>query len=48
MNKEIQKLEKIKHLLILTLNSHRNQDTQDLVEALQDIDVMIKEIKDSK
>ena len=42
-NTNIKKLEKIKHLLILSTNSHKNQDKDDLIEALCTVDELIKQ-----
>jgi len=51
MNKDLKipswnelKLEKIKHLLVLSTNSHKNQDKNDLVEAISIVDGMIEEV----
>ena len=42
-NTNLKQLEKIKHLLILSTNSHKNQDKDDLIEALCTVDELIKE-----
>jgi len=46
--KRLIKLRKIEHLLVLSNNSSKNQDTKDLEEAIDNVREMIEEINDNK